>query len=106
MTERVRFLPGLVSCCISALVICAPPAHGDEATARAMIAKWAGNYDTDAFLKEPAVSGELRKLLGSEMGHLLRNLDVRGAVDLSSETLSINGNAPHQIGRASCRERV
>src|SRR5262249_31191130 len=27
---------------------------------------------------------------------LLHNLNVRGAVDLSGETLSINGNAPHQ----------
>ena len=30
------------------------------------------------------------------MDHLLRNLNVRGAVDLSGETLSVNGNAPHQ----------
>ena len=43
-----------------------------------------------------AVRGELQTLLGAEMDHLLRNLNVRGEVDLSGETLSVNGNAPHQ----------
>jgi hypothetical protein len=57
--------------------------------------KWAGNYDTDAFLRLPAVRSELQKLLGSELEHLMHNLDVRGAVDLSGQTLSVNGNAPH-----------
>ncbi len=60
-----------------------------------MIANWAGSYHTEGFLKEPAVRGELQKLLGGKMDHLLHNLNVRGAVELSGETLSINGNAPH-----------
>lgn len=72
------------------------PAQSDDAATRAMIAKWAGNYDTDAFLHQPAVRTELQKLLGPELDHLMHNLNVRGAVDLSSETLSVNGNAPHQ----------
>jgi hypothetical protein len=38
----------------------------------------------------------LQKLLGAELDHLFRNLNVRGAVDLDDETLSISGNAPHQ----------
>lgn len=71
-------------------------AQGDEATQRAMIVKWAGNYDTDAFLRLPAVRKELQKLLGSELEHLMHNLGVRGAVDLSGQTLSLSGNAPHQ----------
>jgi hypothetical protein len=58
--------------------------------------KWAGNYDTDAFLRLPAVRSELQKLLGPELKHLMQNLEVRGAVDLDDETLSVNGNAPHQ----------
>lgn len=65
-------------------------------TTRDMIAKWAGNYDTDAFLYQPAIHTELQKLLGSELEHLMHNLNVRGAVDLSGQTLSVNGNAPHQ----------
>lgn len=71
-------------------------AWADEATQRAVIAKWAGSYDTDAFLRQPAVRSELQKLLGPELDHLMHNLNVRGAVDLSGQTLSVNGNAPHQ----------
>lgn len=65
-------------------------------TTRDMIAKWAGNYDTDAFLSELGIHTELQKLLGSELEHLMHNLNVRGAVDLNGQTLSVNGNAPHQ----------
>lgn len=82
---------GMAGLCASAGV-----AHSDEITQRAMIAKYAGSYDTDAFLREPAVRAELQKLLGPELKHLMHNLNVRGAVDLSGQTLSVNGNAPHQ----------
>jgi hypothetical protein len=77
------------------VVASASAAQSDEASAGAMIAKWAGNYDTDTFLRLPAVRTELQKLLGPELEHLMHNLNVRGAVDLSGETLSVNGNAPH-----------
>lgn len=63
---------------------------------RAMIVTWAGNYDTDAFLRQPAVRTELQELLGPELNHLMHNLNVRGSVDLNGQTLSVNGNAPHQ----------
>jgi hypothetical protein len=82
---------GMAGLCASATAV-----QSDEATQRAMIAKYAGSYDTDAFLKEPAVRLELQKLLGPELKHLMHNLDVRGAVDLSGQTLSVSGNAPHQ----------
>ncbi len=81
---------------LTGLVACAGTAQGDEASQRAMINKWAGNYDTDAFLRLPAVRSELQKLLGPELEHLMHNLNVRGAVDLNGQTLSVNGNAPHQ----------
>ena len=81
---------------LAALFASATAVQSDEATQHAMIAKWAGNYDTDAFLRLPAVRTELQKLLGPELEHLMHNLNVRGAVDLSGQTLSINGNAPHQ----------
>jgi hypothetical protein len=82
-----------VVCVLTAIV---ERVHGDETIARREIAKWAGNYDTDAFLREPAIHAELQTLLGPEFKHLLHNLNVRGAVDLSGQTLSVNGNAPHQ----------
>jgi hypothetical protein len=81
---------------IASVFVSAMAAHGEPTTQRGMIAKWAGSYNTEGFLKEPVVRGELQKLLGAELDHLLRNLNVRGAVDLSGETLSVNGNAPHQ----------
>jgi hypothetical protein len=42
------------------------------------------------------VQTQLQKLLGPQLEHLMHNLNVRGAVDLSGQTLSVNGNAPHQ----------
>lgn len=81
---------------MAVVLVCANGAQSDEANQRAMIAKYAGSYETVSFLKEPAVRTELQKFLGSEKSHLLHNLNVRGAVDLSGETLSVNGNAPHQ----------
>jgi len=67
-----------------------------DATARALVAKYAGSYDTDTFLREPAVRAELETLVGNELPHLERNLSVRGSVDLSGSALSVSGNAPHQ----------
>jgi len=81
---------------LAGAVVGATAAQGDEASQRVFIAKWAGSYNSEGFLKEPAVRGELLKLLGAELDHLFRNLNVRGAVDLDDETLSVNGNAPHQ----------
>ncbi|HEY7534106.1 MAG TPA: hypothetical protein VH681_15150 [Nitrospiraceae bacterium] len=81
---------------IGVLSALAEVGQGDEAFQRAMIATWAGSYDTEGFLSDPVVRRELQLLLGSEMDHLLHNLNVRAAVDLSSQTLSVNGNAPHE----------
>ncbi|HEX9811446.1 MAG TPA: hypothetical protein VGA88_05085 [Burkholderiales bacterium] len=71
-------------------------AQDREPAARALLAKYAGSYDTDAFLREPALRAELEKLLEPALAHLERNLRVRGSVDLSGSTLSVSGNAPHQ----------
>jgi hypothetical protein len=96
MRTHLRFPGWIVVLCIVAVFVSASTAQSDDAAARAMIVKWAGNYDTDAFLRLPAVRKELQKLLGPELEHLMHNLNVRGAVDLSGQTLSVNGNAPHQ----------
>lgn len=81
---------------MAGLLASAGVAQSDEVIQRAMIAKYAGSYDTDAFLKEPAVRAELQKLLGPELKHLMHNLNVKGDVDLINGTLSLSGNAPHQ----------
>lgn len=101
MRTGLRFPGWIVVISAVAVFVNAPAVQSDDAAARAsatqaMIVKWAGSYDTDAFLRLPAVRLELQKLLGSELKHLMHNLDVRGAVDLSGQTLSVNGNAPHQ----------
>ncbi len=97
-TLRIAFVViiGIVGVLTSAGVAKGGDDAAHERATRAMIAKWAGNYDTDAFLRQPAVHTELHKLLGSELEHLMHNLNVRGAVDLNGQTLSVNGNAPHQ----------
>ncbi|HEY6072701.1 MAG TPA: hypothetical protein VIV15_04715, partial [Anaerolineales bacterium] len=98
MRTDLRFPGWIVVIGVVAVFVSASAAQGDDsaARARAMIAKWAGSYRTEGFLKEPAVHAELQALLGSEINHLMDNLNVRGGVDLSGETLSVNGNAPHQ----------
>jgi hypothetical protein len=95
MTD-VRFLGWITALSAASVFAGAAVAQGDAATGRAMITKYAGSYATGAFLKEPAVHEELQKLLGAEMSHLMDNLNVKGAVDLSGDTLSVNGNAPHK----------
>jgi hypothetical protein len=74
------------------------PAAGQsvEAAARAMKGKYAGNPDSDALLREPAVRAQLQKLLGAQLAHLERNLNVRGEIDLVGGALSLSGNAPHK----------
>ena len=96
MMTDFRLLGRIAVIGVVAVFVSAAAAESDEASRRAMIGKWAGSYNSEGFLKEPAVRGELQKLLGAELDHLFRNLNVRGAVDLSGETLSVNGNAPHQ----------
>ncbi len=89
-----RVLAPIVAVC--AMSVAASVHADDAAAARAMIAKWAGNEDTDAFLRQPAVRAELKELLGAELAHLEHNLNVRGSVDLIGWALYIDGNAPHQ----------
>jgi hypothetical protein len=84
MKVFVRILAGVLS--VVACLTMSPTAQADEVSQGAMIAKWAGSYNTDGFLDELAVCAELQKLLGAELDYLLHNLNVRGAVDLSSQT--------------------
>lgn len=94
--RHFRIPARLAAVCFSAAVTAVSAAQGDASAARAMITQWAGSYDTDALLKQPAVRAQLQQLLGPELEHLERNLNVSGAVEVISESLSVSGNAPHQ----------
>jgi hypothetical protein len=59
---------------------------------------YAGSYDTDALLNDPAVAAAIQELLGSERDHLFANIAVRGSVDLISCDLVLSGNADHMGG--------
>ncbi len=71
------------------------PAQIREAKGKALVAKWAGSYDTDGFLNDPEIGPALKQLLGAEYDHLIVNLNVKGSVDLIGGTLVVSGNAPH-----------
>jgi hypothetical protein len=85
---------------VAALALSVNAVANDAAATRArtadIIAKWAGNEDTDAFLRLPPVRAELKRLLGPELEHLEHNLEVRGSVELVGGTLAVSGNAPHR----------
>ncbi|HEY6072703.1 MAG TPA: hypothetical protein VIV15_04725 [Anaerolineales bacterium] len=46
-----------VTMSMAGVLVSGESARADEATQRAEIAKWAGSYHTEGFLKEPAVCG-------------------------------------------------
>lgn len=75
-----------------------PQVVPDSASIPVLVTRYAGNYDTDALLRESFVSGALDTLLGAEKQHFMENLDVRGSVDLVSGVLSLAGNAVHGGG--------
>ena len=62
----------------------------------ARLLQHAGSYDTDSILNDREVAAALSRLLGAERDHLLANLSVRGAADLVSCDLVIEGNADHR----------
>lgn len=59
---------------------------------------YAGSYEADQLLDDPQVSTALKALLGPELEHLKRNLDVHGPVGLRGCELVLEGNAPHAGG--------
>lgn len=61
-----------------------------------LLSRYAGTWDSDSLLSQPAIQERLRQLTGSAMPHLMQNLDVRGAIDVVGGALSVSGNAPHQ----------
>ena len=73
-------------------------AQGSVAPTRPLLKKYIGNPDTDALLREPAVRAPLEAMLGKQLPVLIRNLNVKGDVELIGGALALSGNAPHKGG--------
>jgi hypothetical protein len=93
-----RLLPLIASAALVAVALLATSAALAQAPMRPLLKKYIGNADTDALLKEPAVHARLEAMLGKQLPTLLRNLDVKGDVDLIGGALALQGNAPHKGG--------
>lgn len=95
----LRSLAGQCLLAMAILVLAAGAlAQGSGAPARPLFKKYIGNPDTDALLREPAVRSQLESMLGKQLPALLRNLNVRGDVDLIGGALALSGNAQHKGG--------
>ncbi|MGZ8428400.1 MAG: hypothetical protein ACXW4S_02985 [Candidatus Deferrimicrobiaceae bacterium] len=55
-------------------VMRAADAQPSDSAAKALMAKYANSYDTDAPLREPAVHSQLQKMLGPQIAKLRHNL--------------------------------
>lgn len=76
-------------------------AKAREAQAKALLAKYTaspGRDDSDGLLKEPAVSTELKRVVGNQLPKLMQNTNVRGAIAYDGGSLVVSGNAPHKGG--------
>lgn len=54
------------------------------------------SYNTQQFINDPLIKTQLKKLLGSELNHLKKNLDVHIVIGLSHGMIFVYGNAIHQ----------
>jgi hypothetical protein len=63
---------------------------------RERLMRYVNTYDSDKLLADPIVKPRLAELLGSELAHLKKNLDVRGPIGVVGGMLTLSGNAPHQ----------
>ena len=76
-------------------------AKAREAQAKALLAKYTaspGRDDSDGLLKEPAVSAELKRVVGNQLPKLMQNTNVRGSIAYDGGSLVVSGNAPHKGG--------
>ena len=80
------------------VLLMAPLCAAAQGSARPLLKKYIGNPDTDAMLKEPAVRSQLEAMLGKQLPTLIRNLNVKGEVELIGGALALQGNAPHKGG--------
>jgi len=82
------------------LVQCSPLVLGqdDSLCPGVSLKTYIGAYAAVELLQDVRVAGPLADLLGSELAHFKRNLEVAGPIDLISGQLSLSGNASHQGG--------
>jgi len=76
-------------------------AKAREAQAKALLGKYTaapGRDDSEGLLKEPAVSAELKRVVGNQLPKLMQNTNVRGAIAYDGGSLVVSGNAPHKGG--------
>jgi hypothetical protein len=73
-------------------------AQDNPALKRPLLKKYIGNPGTDALLKEPSVRPQLEAMLGKQLPTLIRNLNVKGDLELINGALALSGNAAHKGG--------
>jgi len=96
-----RWLALVASAACAALAVLAATgavAQTGGAPTRPLMKKYVGTPSSHEMLKEPQVRAQLEGMLGKQLPALMRNLDVRGDVDLIGGALAINGNANHKGG--------
>lgn len=88
--------------CLLALILVAAPACADPPSPASesggLLQRYAASWDLDALLAEPPVARRWQALPDEAREQLLRNLSVRGSIDVYAGALSIMGNAPHRGG--------
>ncbi|HEX6996274.1 MAG TPA: hypothetical protein VF339_19245 [Gammaproteobacteria bacterium] len=79
---------------------CSPTAADADAAAAsdALIDRYVGTWEVDAFFAEQAVAEELRAVLGEHWEDVMLALDVNGGVEYYGSALLVSGNAPHAGG--------
>jgi hypothetical protein len=110
MSSRLSPMPWAYAAAWAVLVTVAPAAaqtpaqqqaKARELQAQALLAKYSvapGREDSDALFKESAVRAELQRVVGKQLPRLMKNLEVRGPVDVIGGALSVSGNAAHKGG--------
>lgn len=59
------------------------------------LSTYIGTYNIMAIYDDPYVNRVLKDRLGKEYQHLIRNLQVRGPIDMVGGHLVVSGNEPH-----------
>lgn len=63
------------------------------------LSKLIGTYQIEAILSDPYVNRKLKAYLGPRYPHLVRNLKVRGPIDMSGGVLVVSGGQAHKTNK-------
>ena len=80
------------------LLVCMPSPSQTKLSAQdhQRLMSYINTYNSMKLLADPLVQPQLAHLMGAQISHLKRNLNVAGPIGVSSEMLTFSGNAPHQ----------